>query len=222
MTIEKRKQGAQLLSDLHFTTKLSLEACAERISQIDQPNVFVDVQQIDSDNIVFALELVREGMPNSRVRGTLRRWQGTLTRLDCNADLKAPSIFSEVVRHIGIWFMAVVALLGLCGFWAMGVSPPGDFNNVRLWIEWFWWWFWIPITAISIGVAWFFVNRGLNKQIQQGNVDADRMLQSIMRVFADADISQVERDTSHLTQHTREQIATERIQSSTRQSFEGE
>lgn len=201
MAIEKSKKAASLLSDLHFTTSLSLEACAHRITQINQPEILVHVKLLNSDIIAFELERVREGMPNPRVRGVLRRWQGTLTRLDCDEDLQTPGIFTEMLQHLWTWFIAVIIILGICGFWAMGVSAPGDFENVFLWIEWFWWNNWHYISLISIAVAWFLVNRGVNRRIQQGNVDVDRLLQWIMRVFADADITQVERDTMRLTEN---------------------
>jgi len=195
--MKSKKHHADLRSDLHFTTPASLENCTKRLGWISHPDVIIQMEEINSDLIIFVMEWRRDGVPNSRVQGRLRRWQGTDTRLDADSDMQTPGFMKELSQQIIVQIGVVGIILSLCGFWAMGVSYPGDFRNVLAWIDWFWWWYAIPILVVSFFAARWYIYRGVRQRELQAQIDIDRMLQMIVEVFAGVEIKQVETPTAY-------------------------
>lgn len=195
--MKSKKRHTDLRFDLHFITPASLENCAKRLGWIAHPDVRLQMEEINSDLIVFSMEWQRKGVPNSRLQGRLRRWQGTDTRLDATSDMQTPGFMKELSQQIIVQIGVVGIILSLCGFWAMGISYPGDFRNVLAWIDWFWWSAAIPILLVSFFVAGWYIRRVVRQRELQAQIDIDRMLQMIVEVFASTEIKQVETPTAY-------------------------
>jgi hypothetical protein len=69
--------------ELHFYSSLALEHAAAVIEQLhDYPGM---IESVDDDTYRFTMnQFTGHG---AQVRGTIRRWEGTYTRLDCTGDV---------------------------------------------------------------------------------------------------------------------------------------
>lgn len=87
-----------------FLTQRPIEQCLLRLKQLHHHNLRVDIVHHSSDQVNFLLRFYEHGQIRVTGKGTLRRWEGTLTRVDCTMH-----------EHDGtlVWLALVVAFLVL-------------------------------------------------------------------------------------------------------------
>lgn len=87
-----------------FLSKLPLEVCLSRLQLLPDDDIQVFVEQVDSDTVNFVMNLREKGVLRAEAVGQLRRWEGTLTRVDCHV-----SVHEGVVR----WLILLTIVLAL-------------------------------------------------------------------------------------------------------------
>ena len=85
-----KKSRSPALTEMHFVSSLPLKKAVNLLGDQAEPATPVTLTEIDSDRWQFEMTYVPvEGEPASAtVKGTLRRWEGTYTRLDCTGDVR--------------------------------------------------------------------------------------------------------------------------------------
>lgn len=84
---KKFKGYSNPLADLQFVSSLPLERAAGLISQLADIRHRVTLTAVDSDTFRFHIDYTPSLSRESEVRGTLRRWQGTETRIDATGTV---------------------------------------------------------------------------------------------------------------------------------------
>jgi hypothetical protein len=112
--------------ELQFFAVLPLEDAVARLYQL-VPNYTVDVTALDDDAYRFAIYRGTLTAPNTvYVKGIIRRWEGTFTRLDCEAGYQREKSTLKIKPHYLLWicwsFLIVGTLLILLRRWQI---PPG-------------------------------------------------------------------------------------------------
>lgn len=105
--MSKTKHAAPLFSEMHFVSSLSLEEAVYLIGQQASPEIPITITEIDSDTFKFKLDDI-----GVDIHGTLRRWQGTFTRLDCRSDVEISeeSVDSNIFIFIILLFPAIIII----------------------------------------------------------------------------------------------------------------
>lgn len=87
-----------------FLTQRPIERCVQRLKGLHTHNFRVDIVHHTSDQVNFLIRLYEHGRIRVTGKGTLRRWEGTLTRVDCTMH-----------EHDGTltWLLLMVIFLGL-------------------------------------------------------------------------------------------------------------
>ncbi len=91
--MSKTKHSLPLFSEMHFVSSLSLEEAVHLIGQQASPEIPITMVEVDSDTFKFKLD--DAGVD---IHGTLRRWQGTFTRLDCRSDVEPETKRGQSVK----------------------------------------------------------------------------------------------------------------------------
>lgn len=88
--MDKRKSRAPAITELNFISSLPLEEAARLIGGLASPDMPVTLTEVDADTCRFELVYpdTHGASPLAAVEGTLRRWEGTFTRLDCTGDVQ--------------------------------------------------------------------------------------------------------------------------------------
>lgn len=92
--MSKSKRTTPLFSELHFVSSLSLEESVQLIGQQASTEIPVIITEVDSDTFRFKLDA-----SGADIHGTLRRWQGTFTRVDCRSDVVAIEDQEEITSN---------------------------------------------------------------------------------------------------------------------------
>lgn len=87
--MNKGKTAQSTLTEMHFVSSLPLKKAVKLLDKLSTPETPVTLTETHSD--LWQFELVYhpadEDAASAIVKGTLRRWEGTLTRLDCTGDV---------------------------------------------------------------------------------------------------------------------------------------
>lgn len=108
-----------------FISPLPLEICYARLQSLEDATTSLTMKRENSDTIRFEIHLLERGIIRAKGYGSLRRWEGTLTRVDCDIEL-----------HEGIlrWFL----LFGLLFLLTMIALPTLLFLvaevNIMIWL----------------------------------------------------------------------------------------
>lgn len=76
------KQKGPTRTEARFVTDLPIDTCARRLEMLANP-LTVDLHRRTSDSIDFIIRYKKQATAN----GKLRRWQGTLTRVDYDIEV---------------------------------------------------------------------------------------------------------------------------------------
>lgn len=114
-----------------FVVDQQLEACVHAIGQNPRrSNVQIDLhdEHNDADRVDFSAALFHDGIPMTHVWGTLRRWQGTSTRVEghartLNSDLTRSTWWAAITFTI---FVLMSGFLMLLNTVESHSSPPTD------------------------------------------------------------------------------------------------
>jgi len=96
----KRKGMAE--KNARFVSALPLEECTHRLELIRSDELQLDITHLSSDKVDFVAQLYEGQRLRAEGLGTLRRWEGTLTRVDLDVT---------VYDGIWIWLVAVLIML---------------------------------------------------------------------------------------------------------------
>lgn len=96
----KRKGRNQ--GEANFISPLSIEECAYRLDRLDDEQIDIIVTELSSDKVNFTVELFENERLRVEAKGALRRWEGTLTRVDVQV---------KVHEGIMLWFLLVGLML---------------------------------------------------------------------------------------------------------------
>jgi hypothetical protein len=92
--MKKSKSGFSIPAELHFISSLPIEEAARLMQGLAAPDTKVTLGEITADMWYFAIDGYLPGQkdPVITIAGTLRRWQGTLTRLNGSSSIRHPAL----------------------------------------------------------------------------------------------------------------------------------
>jgi hypothetical protein len=84
---KKLKRRANPLAELHFIADVPLERAVMHIGNLANDIYAVTLIEVDVNNFNFEIDNTREKSSQSKINGTLQRWQGTETRISATGDV---------------------------------------------------------------------------------------------------------------------------------------
>jgi hypothetical protein len=132
----KGKHATDPLADLQFVSALQLEEALDVLSSLASPRTPITLTQLDADTWQFDMAYQRGAVPIAQIQGTLRRWQGTLTRLNAAGEVRRTEIYLS--RQVYM----VEVILGLA---ILGGGVLMTLNGL---------WFGMIVVGIGVGIAW--------------------------------------------------------------------
>lgn len=107
---KKLKGRANPLSELHFIANVSLEQAVMLIQDLADDTYAVTLTEVDADSFEFEIDDTRQQSRQSKINGTLQRWQGTDTRVDATGDVVRDVVSSKTLTSF--IFMLVFFAIG--------------------------------------------------------------------------------------------------------------
>ncbi len=98
--MSKRKGQAE--QSARFVSALPLEECTYRLETLRTEELQIEITHLSSDKVDFVVHLLERGRLRVDGKGTLRRWEGTLTRVDF-----------DIRVHDGLWLWLLTVLIML-------------------------------------------------------------------------------------------------------------
>lgn len=89
--MSKSKSRSPAITEMNFVSSLPLEEAVRLIGGLATPATPVTLTEVDEDNFRFEIAYQDPGVTLSSVTGSLRRWEGTFTRLDCTGKVRRTS-----------------------------------------------------------------------------------------------------------------------------------
>ena len=86
---------------VQFLSNLPLEECVSRLDSLESDNFRITFSRNEHDSLAFKAHLLERGIIRAEGKGNLRRWEGTLTRVDCDVKVR-----EGIVR----WLMLLATL----------------------------------------------------------------------------------------------------------------
>jgi hypothetical protein len=102
-----KKASIPARTDVHAISPLPVDFIIDRLTQLNKCGFNVKMLDLDRDGQIF--QLTHPKM-RSITTGTLRRWEGTHTRIDANTTLQLPPHWLEFVAHLmtmGVLFVFI-------------------------------------------------------------------------------------------------------------------
>lgn len=161
---KSKKRGSPTRTDLHALSILPIEFIVNRLSLLSKRGMVVNIHEYDSDDCVFEL---RHPKMRSITTGSLRRWEGTHTRIDAKTALQTPPAWMEWVAHI-----VVIVFLFL---WFGGCSVLIGFASLFTFIGAM-----VLATVMSLIMP---IARFFERYQKQALIDADRQLQLVTLIL---------------------------------------
>lgn len=103
------KRKGRFESKAQFISDLSLEQCQHALGALEDDNIHVEFQPATTDRVHFTATLYERGQVRAVGDGILRRWEGTLTRVDCEVEVRE----GLVLWLVGILLLCLTAMIGL-------------------------------------------------------------------------------------------------------------
>lgn len=98
--MEKRKGHFE--GNIKFLSNLPIEECVSRLQTLEDETLRVTFSRECEDSLAFSAQLLERGIIRAEGIGRLQRWEGTLTRVDCDVKIQ-----EGIVR----WLMLLATLL---------------------------------------------------------------------------------------------------------------
>lgn len=144
------KRKGQFQNEAHFVSPLPIEECAYRLEALQTEWIHIEILHLSSDKVDFKAQLREHGRLRAEGTGALRRWEGTLTRVECKVQVRDGLvvwvILSLVTLILAMMVIPVIVFVaagigarlwlmlgGLCVLTTIGMmwlaqhaSPPDD------------------------------------------------------------------------------------------------
>ncbi|MEM9950787.1 MAG: hypothetical protein AAF846_04250 [Chloroflexota bacterium] len=103
------KRKGLIEGNAQFISDLPLAVCYQRLQSCEDENLTFQFSRRHADEIHFTVQLRERGIIRAEGKGTLRRWEGTLTRVDCDVKIRE-GILRWLLLFGGLFFVTMVAL----------------------------------------------------------------------------------------------------------------
>lgn len=108
------KRKGQFQNEARFISDLSIEQCVRQLEGLQSDDVQIQICDITSDRARFTLKGYENGRLRVDGRGTLLRWEGTKTRVDCHLTVHDGLLaFTLLTLLIFVVFIAVIPAIAL-------------------------------------------------------------------------------------------------------------
>lgn len=95
------KRKGRFEGNINFLSNLPLEECISRLQGLESAEFRFTFSRDEHDAFVFKAQLLERGIVRSEGKGRLQRWEGTLTRVNCDVKVR-----EGIVR----WLMLLATL----------------------------------------------------------------------------------------------------------------
>lgn len=161
---KNKKSSKPVRTDLHTISPLPVDFIEKRLAQLSKRGMDVQLANLNTDGRAFK---ITHPKMRSVTTGTLRRWEGTHTRIDATTTLQTPPDWIELVAHIvAILFLFIV--LGGCTLSIGFISFFSFIGSIVL----------ATIFSLLLPISKFF-----DRYRKQALIDADKQLQLITLVL---------------------------------------
>lgn len=82
------KRKGHFENEAHFVSHLSIEECTYRLEALNGEVLRIEIVHLSSDKVDFKAALHEHGRLRAEGNGALRRWEGTLTRVECKVKVR--------------------------------------------------------------------------------------------------------------------------------------
>lgn len=103
------KRKGHFEGNLNFVSSLPLEECLNRLQLLDSETIQLDFRTQHIDAISFQAKLFENGVMRAEGDGVLRRWEGTLTRVDCDIQVHE-GLMRWLLLLAGLFLMLMIIL----------------------------------------------------------------------------------------------------------------
>lgn len=134
------KRKGRFEGNLNFVSALPLEECLYRLQAMDSETIQLDFKTNSIDAIQFKVKLLENGIERADGVGILRRWEGTLTRVDCEVEVHE-GLMRWLLLLAGV-FLMIMIILPMIFLWAADV-------NIIAWLG-----ISLGFVAILMGMLW--------------------------------------------------------------------
>lgn len=116
------KRKGLIEGNAQFISELPLEQCYDRLQSLADEQLTLQFSRIQLDEILFSIQLRERGIIRAEGTGILRRWEGTLTRVDC--DVKVREGILRWVALFGALSLLTMIVLPMLIFSFASVATP--------------------------------------------------------------------------------------------------
>jgi len=103
--MDKRK--GRFEGKLDFISNLPLQECISRLEYLNSDELIIHFHRNSSDSIEFEAYLSERGVIRAEANGMLRRWEGTLTRVDCNVKVREGVLRWLVLLSLSFFVLSI-------------------------------------------------------------------------------------------------------------------
>lgn len=103
------KRKGRFEGNVKFVSALPLEECIYRLQTLDTEDIQLQFKTKSIDSISFQAKLLERGVVRAEGIGTLRRWEGTLTRVDCDVKVRE-GVMRWLLLLAGLFLMIMIIL----------------------------------------------------------------------------------------------------------------
>lgn len=103
------KRKGRFEGNVKFVSPLPLEECIYRLQTLDTEDIQLQFKTKSIDSISFQAKLLERGVVRAEGVGTLRRWEGTLTRVDCDVQVRE-GVMRWLLLLAGLFLMIMIIL----------------------------------------------------------------------------------------------------------------
>lgn len=93
----------------YFVTSLPIEYCVSQLQNLNDADIQVTIDSAGHQSVAFTAQLLERGIVRATGKGTLRRWEGTLTRVDCDVEVHE-GLLTWLMFVTGFFIMLMVCL----------------------------------------------------------------------------------------------------------------
>jgi hypothetical protein len=149
----KQKTPSPRSAPIDFISSLQLEECQQRLWGFKRKEIKIRTDEPEADSSSFTVEWFRDKHMVAYGKGTLRRWQGTSTRVEIETQPISNVAVHPLADKIMLW-VSIVALVMMvfaplivfffvrdaqtCAAWGIGfmLIGPTVFGLVRAELQW--------------------------------------------------------------------------------------
>jgi hypothetical protein len=117
--MSKSKSGFSIFSEIYFMSSLPMEEAVRLVGAMASPEIAVTLTEVNGEFWRYeVVQKFRVKRGEIGVKGVLRRWQGTLTRVDCRTYIQRP--LQKWIHRLMKWSLPLVLfLVGLSAFYTV-------------------------------------------------------------------------------------------------------